>query len=324
VSASLSLTPAALPSGISVVIPCYNSERSIGPLVEALRPVLAGLAPASEIILIDDASADGTAAAITELARRHPDVTAVTLMRNYGQHAALLCGIRAARYAVTVTMDDDLQHPPEELPRLVAALTDDIDVVYGSAAAEPHGLMRRVASRITKRVLADAMGVATAGRASAWRVFRTRLRDAFTDFRGSFVSIDVLLTWGTQRFTALTVRHDPRTIGTSNYTFKKLLVHAINMMTGFSAIPLRLASWIGFLLTGFGLLVLVYVLGRYLIEDSAPAGFPFLACIISLFSGAQLLCLGIIGEYLGRAHFRLLDRPPYQVRSSVGNLPPAA
>jgi len=304
-----------------VVVPCYNSEGSIGLLVEALRPVLATLAPASEIILVDDASRDGTARVIADLAHSHDDVSALTLMRNYGQHAALLCGIRAARYDVTITMDDDLQHPPDELPRLVRALTDDLDVVYGSAAEEPHGLLRGVASRITKRVLRDAMGVTTAGNASAWRVFRTRLRDAFDEFRGSFVSIDVLLTWGTQRFTSVTVRHDPRTIGASNYTLRKLLVHAINMMTGFTSIPLRLASWLGFALTAFGVLILAFVLGRYLVDSSSPPGFPFLACIIAVFSGAQLLCLGIIGEYLGRAHFRLLDRPPYQVRTSSGGGP---
>lgn len=311
------LAPPPLPRGLSVVIPCYRSEGSIGLVVEALKPVLAAHAPAFELILIDDASPDGTGRAIAALAAQHPEVTAISLSRNYGQHAALLCGIRLARFDVVVTMDDDLQHPPAELPTLLAALTDDVDVVYGSPAAEPHGLLRGVASRVTKWVLQGAMGAATAGKASAWRAFRTRLRDAFTEFRGAFVSIDVLLTWGTQRFTHVTVRHDARTIGTSNYTFRKLVTHAVNMMTGFSTIPLQLASWIGFLLTGFGVLIFAYVVVVALVEGGSPPGFPFLACLIAVFSGAQLLCLGIIGEYLGRAHFRLLDRPSYQVRSAV-------
>jgi hypothetical protein len=163
-----------------------------------------------------------------------------------------------------------------------------------------------------------SMGAATAAKVSAWRVFRTSLREAFEQFRGSYVSIDVLLTWGTQRFTHVTVRHDERTIGTSNYTFRKLLTHAINMMTGFSTIPLQLASFVGFLLTLFGLAVMAFVLVRYAVEGGSAPGFPFLACIVSIFSGAQLLCLGIIGEYLGRAHFRLLDRPPYVVRAAQG------
>lgn len=313
-----------MPRGLSVVIPCYRSEGSIGPLVERLRPVLEAQAPAAwEIILVDDASPDGTGQAVAALARTQPGVRAIALMRNYGQHPALLCGIRAARFDTVVTTDDDLQHPPEELPRLLAALTDDVDVVYGAPAKQPHGLFRGLASRISKRVLMGSMGAETAARASSWRVFRTRLRDAFESFRGSYVSIDVLLTWGTQRFTHVLVRHDERTIGQSNYTFKKLLTHTINMMTGFSTIPLRLASFIGFLLTGFGLAVLAFVLVRYAIDGGSAPGFPFLACIVSIFSGAQLLCLGIIGEYLGRAHFRLLDRPPYVVREVDGKDPGA-
>jgi undecaprenyl-phosphate 4-deoxy-4-formamido-L-arabinose transferase len=304
-----------LPRGLSVVIPCYRSEGSIGPLVERLRPVLEAQAPGAwEIILVDDASPDGTGKAVAALARSQPGVRAIELMRNYGQHPALLCGIRAARFDTVVTTDDDLQHPPEELPKLLAALTDGVDVVYGAPAKQPHGFFRGIASRITKRVLKASMGADTAAHASAWRVFRTKLRDAFEQFRGSYVSIDVLLTWGTQRFTHVLVRHDERTIGTSTYTFRKLLTHAINMMTGFSTIPLQLASFVGFLLTAFGLGVMAYVLARYAIEGGSAPGFPFLACIVSIFSGAQLLCLGIIGEYLGRAHFRLLDRPPYVVR----------
>jgi len=307
-----------LPRGISVVIPCYRSEGSIGPLVERLLPVLEAQAPGAwEILLVDDASPDGTGKEVARLARSQPGVSAIALMRNYGQHPALLCGIRAARFDTIVTTDDDLQHPPEELPRLLAALTDDIDVVYGAPEKQPHGLFRGLASRITKRVLVGSMGAETAARASAWRVFRTHLRDAFESFRGSFVSIDVLLTWGTQRFTHVIVRHDARTIGQSSYTLRKLLTHAINMMTGFSTLPLQLASLIGFLLTGFGFLVLAFVLVRYAIDGGSAPGFPFLACIVSIFSGAQLLCLGIIGEYLGRAHFRLLDRPPYVVRERV-------
>jgi glycosyltransferase involved in cell wall biosynthesis len=300
--------------GISVVIPCYRSEGSLPPLVTRLREVLPAIAPAFEIILVDDCARDRTGAVIDELAAAHAEVVPVHLMRNYGQHAALLCGIRAARFATIVTMDDDLQHPPEELARLHAALTDDVDVVYGTPEKQPHGLWRGLASRITKRVLEGAMGAETASKVSAWRVFRTNLREAFVDYRGAFVSVDVLLTWGTQRFVAVPVRHDARTIGTSSYTLGKLMTHAINMMTGFSTIPLRIASFIGFALTGFGALILAFVLGRYAVDGTAPPGFTFLACIIAIFSGAQLLCLGIIGEYLGRAHFRLLDRPSYVVR----------
>jgi len=132
--------------------------------------------------------------------------------------------------------------------------------------------------------------------------------------RGPFVSIDVLLTWGTTRFSHVTVRHDRRRLGQSNYTFRQLATHAFNMMTGFSTLPLQIASLIGFLFTLFGFGILAVVLLNYLLNGSTVPGFAFLASIIAIFSGAQLFALGIIGEYLARIHFRTMDRPTYLVR----------
>jgi undecaprenyl-phosphate 4-deoxy-4-formamido-L-arabinose transferase len=163
------------------------------------------------------------------------------------------------------------------------------------------------------------MSAETARNVSALRVFRTQLRDGFANYRGQFVSIDVLLTWSTTRFKVIPVRHDPRKIGVSNYTVRKLFTHAMNMMTGFSTIPLQLASVVGFAFTLFGIAVLLLVLIRYMIVGSPVQGFPFLASIIAIFSGAQLFALGIIGEYLARMHFRMMDRPTYAVRATTGD-----
>jgi undecaprenyl-phosphate 4-deoxy-4-formamido-L-arabinose transferase len=161
------------------------------------------------------------------------------------------------------------------------------------------------------------MGAETARNVSAFRAFRTPVREAFASYQGPFVSIDVLLTWATTRFAAVEVRHDSRRNGISNYTFRKLVVHALNMMTGFSTLPLQLASMVGFAFTLFGMGVLFYVVGRYLLQGGSVPGFPFLASIIALFSGAQLFALGIIGEYLARMHFRSMERPTYVVRDST-------
>jgi undecaprenyl-phosphate 4-deoxy-4-formamido-L-arabinose transferase len=239
-------------------------------------------------------------------------------MRNYGQHNALLAGIRRAQFEIIVTLDDDLQNPPEEIPRLLAELVRGYDAVYGVPENEQHGLLRDIASVVTKLTLQNAMGAETARSISAFRAFRTELREGFRDYRGSFVSIDVLLTWGTTRFTSLVVRHEPRKAGVSNYTLKKLIIHALNMMTGFSTMPLQIASLVGFAFTFLGLLVLVYVIGRFLLNGGSVPGFPFLASIIAVFSGAQLFALGIIGEYLARVHFRMMDKPSYAVREDTG------
>jgi undecaprenyl-phosphate 4-deoxy-4-formamido-L-arabinose transferase len=216
-----------------------------------------------------------------------------------------------------VTIDDDLQNPPEEIPKLLAALATGCDVVYGTPEKQQHGLLRDFASWITKLALQNAMGAKTARQVSAFRAFHTPVRDAFVQYEGPFPSVDVLLTWGTTRFQAIRVRHDARTIGVSNYSLAKLVAHALNMMTGFSTLPLQLASIIGFGFTVFGVGVLAYVLIRYFVSGTSVPGFPFLASMIAIFSGAQMFALGIIGEYLARIHFRMMDRPTYTVRDTT-------
>jgi undecaprenyl-phosphate 4-deoxy-4-formamido-L-arabinose transferase len=133
------------------------------------------------------------------------------------------------------------------------------------------------------------------------------------------VSIDVLLTWATTRFCAVRVRHDPRAVGCSNYTFRKLVRLALTMVTGFSVLPLQLASFVGFAFTLFGFAVLAYVVGRYLISGTTVPGFPFLASVIAIFSGAQLFALGIIGEYLARIHSRTMEKPTYTIRETAAH-----
>lgn len=302
-----------LPS-VSVVVPAYRSALSLPELVRQLEPVLEGAASEFELILVDDGSTDGTWQVITTLAQDHSWVEGVRLMRNYGQHNALLCGVRRARYELTITLDDDLQHPPEEIPKLLERLGPETDVVYGTPAVEQHGLWRDIATQVTKFALQSAMGAPIARKAGAFRAFRTQLRDAFATYDAPYVSVDVLLTWATTRFDAIKVRHQPRTVGVSNYTFRKLVVHALNMLTGFSTWPLRLASLTGFFFTLVGTVALFYVLGRFLVSGGSVPGFPFLASMIAIFSGAQLFALGIMGEYLGRMHARSMQQPTYAVR----------
>lgn len=307
-------------SALSIVIPVYHSEQSLTPLVERLEAVLQGLPlPGYELIFINDASKDGSWSVVEKLVAAKPWIRGINLMRNYGQHNAVLCGIRAARFPIIVTMDDDLQHPPEEIPKLLAALTDQVDVVYGTPEKEQHGLWRNMASVTTKMALQGSMGTSIARHVSAYRVFRTHLRDAFAGYSSPNVFLDALLTWGTTRFTALPVRHEPRKLGKSNYTFSKLVRHAINMITGFSQAPLRLASIVGLVLFVIGTIATLVVLVRWLASDNGVLGVAFLASIISLFAGVQLLCLGILGEYLANAHQRLMQKPTYVVRSEIGS-----
>ena len=304
---------------LSVVVPVFRSAASLPELHRRLIEVL-GTSPGDlEILFVEDCGGDGSWDVIQALTATDPRVRGIRLSRNFGQHNALLCGIREARGDVIVTMDDDLQHLPEELPKLLKRLDEGYDVVYGPPDQEQHGLLRNLASQMTKLALEGAMGADTARQVSALRTFRTALRDSFAGYRSPTVNIDVLLTWATSRFAAVPVRHEPRKHGQSGYTPGKLVRHAFNMMTGFSIRPLQVASIIGIGFGLFGLAVLGYVLIRWLLHGSAVPGFAFLASIIAIFSGAQMLALGIIGEYLARMHFRTMERPPYVVRQEVGS-----
>lgn len=305
---------------LSVVIPVYRSQHTLAELHRRLVGALEAIEPSFEIILVEDCGGDDSWSVIRELSQRDNRTRGIKLARNYGQHNALLCGIRAARGDLIVTIDDDLQNPPEEIPKVLAKLVEGYDVVYGSPGNETHGRLRNLASRVTKLALQGSMGVESASKVSAFRAFRARLREAFDAYRSPTVNIDVLLTWGTTRFAAVSVRQDERTVGDSGYSLRKLISHAINMMTGFSVLPLQIASVLGLFFGSMGFLVLAYVLGGYLIQGRTVPGFPFLASIIAIFSGVQLFTLGVFGEYLARMHFRSMERPAYAILEQTGQI----
>ena len=302
---------------ISVVVPVYNSHTTILELVTRIENVLSGDTNLFEIIIVNDGSSDNSWDVIREITLDNDRVHAINLTRNYGQHNALLCGIREAKYPITITIDDDLQNPPEEMPKLLEKLEEGYDVVYGYPKRLQQNLWRRIASVLSRLVLRPALGTKVSRHVSSFRAFSTNLRDSFSNYQGSFVFIDILLTWATTRFGSIAVRHDRRIEGRSNYNFRSLVTHAVNMLSGLSILPLKLSGLVGLLLSFFGFGVLIYVLLVYIIWGASVPGFTFLASIISIFSGAQMLALGIIGEYLGRMHLRLMNRPAYYVGEQI-------
>src|SRR5215510_5636051 len=211
--------------GISVVVPVYNSERSLVGVVERIERVLDQTGSEYEVVLVNDGSRDGSWRKIQELANENPSVRGIKLMRNYGQHNALLCGIRSAVYPTVVTLDDDGQNPPEEIPKLLARLDEGYDLVYGVPEQQQHGLWRNAASRLTKLAMQSVLGADSACDVSAFKAFRARLRNAFAEYEGAYVAIDVLLAWGAARTGSVRVRHDPRQQGKSNYTLGRLVTH---------------------------------------------------------------------------------------------------
>lgn len=301
----------------SIVIPVYNSEESLPLLISRIENVMSEIANQFELILVNDGSRDKSWNVILGLTSQYPWIHAINLMRNSGQHNALLCGIRAAKYEVTITLDDDLQQPPEEIHKLLAKFNEGYDVVYGSPNKLPHEFWRNFSSRFTKRIMAYVMGIPNVINIGPFRIFRTDLRKAFANYQSPNVIIDVLLSWATTKFAVTPVDEQPRMYGKSNYTFSKLASAAFLVLTGYSTVPLRFASMLGFAVTLFGVAVFLYVITRYILQGSLP-GFPFLASIITIFSGAQLFTLGIIGEYIASIFNRSSDRPPYVINQEIG------
>jgi glycosyltransferase involved in cell wall biosynthesis len=301
----------------SVVVPVYRGEATLDALVERLGNVLPTVAGQYEVILVNDGSPDKSWEVITRLSEHHRWIRGISLSRNYGQENATLCGILNAEFDVIATMDDDLQHSPEELPRLLSKLEEGYDVVYGVPRVRRQSWWKSAASVVVKRIIAWSMGMRAVRDLSAYKVFRADLKETFGSLAGRDVLIDVLLSWITSRFASVEIDEAPRSHGQSNYNLVKLVKVALRAMTNYTTIPLRFASILGFAFTIIGIFVLLYVLTIYFTLGSIP-GFTFLASVLAIFSGVQLFALGIIGEYLARLFERSSGRPPYAIRARVG------
>ncbi|MEO5897316.1 MAG: glycosyltransferase family 2 protein [Vicinamibacterales bacterium] len=303
---------------MSVVVPVFGDGGDLDDLVTRVAQSLGSGQRVWELILVNDGSPAATWEKILLLTRTST-VRGINLRRNFGQQNALLAGILASTGDIVVTMDDDLQHPPEEIPRLLEKI-QTADVVYGTPAARVRGWTRNLISTLTKLMLASVLGAAHARDIAAFRAFRGSLRSVFTGYRSPSVSIDVMLSWATTSMTAVPVAYAPRRRGESGYGIRPLVRLTINLVTGFSVWPLRVASLIGLAVAAFGGLVLVFVLVRYMTADTTVPGFAFLASLSAIFAGTQLFAIGIIGEYVARVHFRTMDKPAYVVESTA-NLP---
>lgn len=299
---------------ISIVVPCYRSPGTLSDLVEGARASMSALGVEHELIFVVDGSPDDTGDEARKLTAGN--VRVIELLRNYGQHNALVAGIRVATGDIIVTMDDDLQHPPSEIPALIEPLLTrpEVDLVYGVPEDEEHGRTRSMASRLVKSSLA-ASGVANARIVGAFRAFRAVVGKTVSTTTDPSINLDVALSWATNRVVAAPVRMEKRAAGRSGYRLSTLISHAVNMVTGYGVLPLKLASWAGFAFAIVALGLFVTVVVRFAIGETTVAGFTTLAAMIALFASAQMFAIGIIGEYLGRQHFRSMQKPVYLIRS---------
>ena len=303
---------------VSLVIPVYRSGKQLESLYQRTRAALGAAGIRYELIFVEDAGGDDSWSVIETIAGRDQSVLGVRLNKNFGQHNALLCGLDLATGDVVVTMDDDLQHPPEVLPELIAFLmAEEFDLVYAPPIAERQGIVRNLLSRSTKLFMKTILGADHATHVSALRVFRASLLEVVRNQRSPNVNIDILRSWGTSNVGVKPVNFEPRLSGESGYTPSKLLKHAFNLLTGYSTLPLRISSLIGLAFALFGFLVLIYVVAIRLMTADPVPGFAFLASLVAIFSGAQLVAIGLIGEYLARIYERTMERPAYLVAETT-------
>jgi glycosyltransferase involved in cell wall biosynthesis len=298
---------------LSIVIPVFNGARCVAELIGALEdlPIPGG----HEIVLVNDGSADDSLEVLHALFdKARVPMTLIDLARNYGEHNAVIAGLRHAGGAHVITMDDDLQNPPEEVQRLLAfTQRSGKQVVYTYYEDKQHPMWRNFASRFANRVADFVLDKPSGLYLSSFRCMSAFVAREITRYEGPFPYVDGLILQVTQDIDRLLVSHLPRSTGRSNYTVRRLLRLWMNMFVNFSVMPLRISTFTGFVLSVFGALGGTFVVGEALFW-SPPPGWASLMAAVLLLSGVQLLILGIVGEYLGRLYLTVNRKPQSVVK----------
>lgn len=301
---------------ISIVVPVYNSSQTLDELTARIIKVLEKLVPENfELIFVNDGSTDSSWQVLTELTYQNSKLTTVNLTKNFGQHNALMCGLSKAIGKYIVTIDDDLQTPPEEIPKLYDEIKKGNDVVYGIHTRKGWGNVRNLGSNIVQYVFRKTFK--TKIKITSFRIIRRDILELVLSYNKSFTYIDGLLSWYSSKIGNVHVEHIERKTGKSGYTFGKLLVLALNMLTNFTIAPLQFASILGLIFSLLGLFIGLLILIIKLVKGIEVSGYASIIISVTMLSGVQLLTVGILGEYIGRIHINISKRPQYAVREIV-------
>lgn len=296
----------------SIVIPVYNSEATLEELCNRVQSVFEKITDNIEIIFVDDGSYDSSWDKMKWLRSKDKRVKIIQLMRNYGQHNALMCGFRFAQGEYVITMDDDLQNPPEEIPKLIDKISEEYDLVYGEYMSKKHSWFRNTGSELIQLLYKKVFDVNN--NLTAFRIIKRELVESILKYDKNYVFIDGLLAWNTKKIGYIDVEHHERTSGRSGYNLKKLITLSMNMVTNFSIIPLQATSILGLLFAVIGFIMGILFLIKKIIFGIPVTGYTSLIVAITIFSGIQLLSLGLIGEYLGRVHLNVNNKPQFLIR----------
>lgn len=305
---------------MSIIVPVYNSEHTIRPLVEQIARDLLDVLPDLQIVLVNDGSSDRSHEAILEIldGAHGGAVKYVDLARNFGEHNAVMCGLRYCDGAAAVIIDDDFQNPPEEIIKLVDRLDEGYDVVYSYYERKHHSWFRNLGSRFTDVAASRLLKKPRDLYLSSFKALNRFTIDAIKDYDGPYPYVDGLILRCTRSIGTQLCEHQPRQVGASNYTFRKLVALWLNMFTSFSVSPLRIGAYLGLIMSGLGFLLAIFFVVSWavggVISENIPKGWASLIVTLTFFSGIQLLVLGLMGEYVGRVFMTQNNQPQAVVR----------
>jgi len=307
---------------ISVVIPVFNEEDNLRELGERLIRTLTAMGRPYEIIFVDDGSADGSWQLLTDLNEQYPQyIRALQFHRNFGQHQAIFAGFQAARGKVMVTLDADLQNPPEEIPRLVAKLDEGYDTVGGWRENRQDSIFRRLPSQLVNSVMSRVTGIKLRDYGCMLRAYRREVVDSINQCQESSSFIPALANLFSHRVAEIPVGHAERERGKSKYSLIKLLRLNFDLMTGFSNLPIHMVGFMGVAIALLGLFFGLFLFIRRIFVGPEVGGLFTLFAILFVFVGLNTLGLALIGAYVGRIYREVRHRPRFVIRQTLGPEP---
>lgn len=303
---------------LSIVIPVYAGEQTVEALHAAITSYVEIASIASELIYVYDCGTDNSWEVLLSIKESYPDtVKLVQLSRNYGQHNALIAGFEVATGDYIVTMDEDLQHLPQDIDRMLLKQKEkDYDVVYGIYTEAQHSRGRNITSFMLKKLLSTAIPELHKDY-SAFRLLKTSIAKQTLEMRNSYTFLDGYLSWVTSHIASTEVSHQERIAGKSSYTFKKLVAHSVNIFVTFSNLPIRLLTYSSIFIFLATIVYSIYVIVRTLIFNDFLKGYPTLIITIGFGVGMILLGMGIIGEYIYRINLKTTKRPHYLIKKII-------
>lgn len=303
---------------VSFVIPCYRSEHTLEHVVTEIREKMSTLAKYSyEIILVNDCSPDGTFSVIRRLCQEDARIRGISFAKNFGQHSALMAGLRQAAGDYVVCLDDDGQTPADEADKLLEKLEEGFDAVYARYEHKRHSVFRNLGSRVNELMARIMLDKPKALYVSSYFAVRRFVAEDMIRYENSYPYVIGLVLRATRNIANVVVQHREREEGRSGYTFKKLLGLWFNGFTAFSVKPLRIATTVGVFSASVGFLYGIYTIIKRLINPDVPMGFSALMAALVFFGGMIMILLGLIGEYIGRIYISMNNSPQYVIRERV-------